>query len=129
MVNTNFREYILSTEKIIKAGKSAEQNDLLVSTSKRNDILLHTIASGSPFVNLGDNPTQEEIKEAAIFCAIKSQDWRNNRNSVQVHVFSKNDCSKDKKAKDGSWMVKKIQNTIKAKKSDIIKLEKEINNN
>ncbi len=127
MTNTNFREYILSTNKIIKAGKSAEQNDLLVSTSKRNETLLHTIAPGSPFVNLGDEPTTQEIKEASAFCALKSQDWRDNKKTVLVHVFIKNNCYKDKKAKDGSWSVKKIQKTVKVKKADILKLEETIN--
>ena len=54
MVNTNFRMYILESGKEITAGKSAEQNDLLVDSSKRNDVLLHTEEPGSPFVNVGE---------------------------------------------------------------------------
>lgn len=126
MVNTNFREHILSSGKLIFAGKSAEQNDLLVSQAKRNHLLLHTLAPGSPFVNLGEKPTKEEIKEGALLCAIKSQDWRNNRKNVLVHAFLKADCLKEKFSKNGSWSVKKILDTIKIKKTDLLRLEKEL---
>jgi predicted ribosome quality control (RQC) complex YloA/Tae2 family protein len=73
MVNLNFREYILKTGEKIVAGKSAEQNDLLVSSAKRNDYLLHTVEPGSPFVNLGENPSEDDIKEASLFCALRSK--------------------------------------------------------
>ena len=113
---------------MIYAGKSAEQNDLLVRSAKKGDLLLHTSEPGSPFVNLGEEVSKEEIKEASIFCALKSKAWRDGKKDIIVHSFYRRDCSKSLMAKAGSWNVKKIQENIKVKKADIIKLEEEIDN-
>lgn len=122
-MNENFREFKLDTGKIIFAGKNAKQNDILVNLAKPNDFLLHTVEPGSPFINLGSKPSKEEIKQASILCAQKSQSWRDNKKDVLVHLFLKSSCSKDPKDKDGLWHVKKILKTIKIKKSEIIKFE------
>lgn len=123
-----FRNFVLSSGKEILLGKSAENNDVLVEEAKRGDLLLHTSAPGSPFVNLGDSGDvkKEDLKEAAVYCAKFSQDWRDNRKDVLVHSFLKADTSKEKGAKAGSWKVNKIKDKIKVKKADILKLEKEI---
>lgn len=128
MVNTNFREYPLSSGRVVYAGKSAEQNDLLVRSARRGDLLLHTSAPGSPFVNLGEDVDKSEIDEAAVFCALKSQAWRDGKRDVMVHSFYRRDCSKSPFDKAGSWNVKRIQQTIKVKKSDIVKMENELEN-
>ncbi len=126
MVNENFRDYILSSGKIVYAGKSAEQNDLLVELADRNDFLLHTVAPGSPFVNLGKDPTKEEINEASIFCALKSQFWRDNKKDVKVHLFLKSNCKKNKDSDIGSWNVSKIISTINVNKNKIIDISKNV---
>ena len=113
----NFRKFTLLSGKEISAGKDSEQNDLLVSSSSRKDLLLHTKEPGSPFVNIGEEATKEEIYEAATFCALKSQDFRDNQNDVKVHLFSKDKCFKDSSMKSGSWCVKKNIDTIKVKKN------------
>ena len=123
---TNFREFVLSSGKVARAGKDSQQNDELVSSSKRNDTLLHTQEPGSPFVNVGEKPTRDEIKEAAVFCALKSQDWRNNHRSVKVNVFLKDDCVKPRGMKSGSWTVRKYSETLNVKKTEILKLEENI---
>jgi len=123
MANKNYRTFILDTGKEIHAGKDSQQNDLLVQDAKPTDILLHTEAPGSPFVNIGDNPTKQEINEAAIFCALKSQDWRDNHSNVKVNVFRKCDMNKSKLMKSGSWMVSKYLDTIKVSKMSIQKME------
>lgn len=128
MVNLNFREYKLSNGRVVLGGKSAEQNDLLVRSAKKKDLLLHTSEPGSPFLNLGENPSKEEIKEAAIFCALKSRTWRDGKRDVIVHSFYRVDCSKGLISKDGSWHVRKIKDNINVKKTEIIKLEKELEN-
>lgn len=124
---TNFREYTLKSGKKILAGKSASQNDLLMSSSKPDDYILHTVYPGSPFVNIGESPTKDEIKEASIFCAMKSQDYRDNKKNVFVHLFFKRDAKKTKKSKEGSWNVSKITKVIKVKKSDVLQMEKTLN--
>lgn len=121
----NFREFVTSSGLHIFGGRDASNNDELVWQSNPKDILLHTLAPGSPFTNLGENPTKPEIKEAAIFTAKYSQDWRDNKHDVIVNQFQRSDMNKEKKAKAGSWSVKH-QETIKVKKADILKLEKEI---
>lgn len=126
MVNSNFREYQLVSGRIVYAGKNAEQNDVLVRVAKKGDLLLHTSSPGSPFVNMGEDMSKEEIKEAAIFCALKSKTWRDKRSDIIVHSFYRRDCSKGFIHKPGSWNVRKIQENIKIKKTEIIKLEKEL---
>lgn len=121
----NFRKYVLSSGREIFGGKDALNNDELVWAANTKDILLHTNAPGSPFVNVGENPSKVEIKEASVFTAKYSQDWRDGKRDILVNVFKRSDMNKDKKAKIGSWTVLK-QETIKVKKADILLLEKEL---
>ena len=114
-----FRVYVTSLGLEVFAGKNSEQNDSLVSSAKRNDILIHTEKPGSPFCNLGENPGEEDISEAAVFCARYSQDWRDNKKDVTVQVFKRSDMNKDASMKSGTWGVKKVIQKIKVKKRDI----------
>jgi predicted ribosome quality control (RQC) complex YloA/Tae2 family protein len=116
MAIENFRKFTLSTGKVITAGRNAEQNDLLVSTASRKDTLLHTNKPGSPFVNAGENPTYPEIEESAIYCAMRSQDFRDNHGDVKVNVFLKSDCRKGPMMKQGTWNVAKVRDTITVSK-------------
>ena len=116
---TQFREFTLSTGKIIFGGKNSSNNDELVEAANPKDILVHTAAPGSPFCNLGEKPSKDEIKEAATFCASKSQVWRDNKKDTIIHVFQKSDMYKDKKMKDGTWGVRKMKK-IKIKKGKIL---------
>ena len=119
----NFRKHVLSTGRIVLAGKNATSNDELVNAASKKDIMLHTEASGSPFANAGEDPTKKEIEEAAIFCARYSQDWRDNKTDVLVKIFSRSSMHKDHTMDAGTWAVKDKE-TIKVKKSDILKFEK-----
>jgi predicted ribosome quality control (RQC) complex YloA/Tae2 family protein len=124
----NFREFITSSGLHIFGGRDAENNDKLVWDAKPNDVLLHTSAPGSPFVNIGENPQKKDIKEATIFCAKFSQDWRDSKRDVIVNVFLRKNMEKDRKMKIGTWNVKK-QEKIKVKKTDIFKYEKNLKEN
>ena len=117
----NMRKYILSTGKEISTGRDAESNDELVSQSNPKDVLLHTLAPGSPFVNVGEDPTKSELKESAIFCASKSQIWRDTKKDVAVNWFYKKDTKKGPKDKAGLWHTKH-EGKIVVKKSEILKL-------
>lgn len=119
----NFREYELSTGKIVQAGKSATNNEELVESAEPSDVLLHTEKPGSPFVNLGVKPLKKELHEAAIFCASKSQDWRNNKSNVVVNVFKKSAVYKEKRMKSGTFGVKKYDKNIVVKKGEILELK------
>jgi predicted ribosome quality control (RQC) complex YloA/Tae2 family protein len=125
---TNPRELTLSTGIKIFLGKNAENNDELMKEFKGKDnIILHTVKPGSPFcvINSEKNPTKKEIKEAAIVCAAKSQDWRDNQSKVEIHKFTGHDIKKPLFAKKGTWKLKNKPETIKIKKKEIKKwLEK-----
>ncbi len=121
----NFREYVTESGLRVLGGKSAETNDELVNRAGSKDILLHTNAPGSPFVNVGKDPSKNDLKEASVFCAKYSQDWRDSKKDVVVNMFKRSDMNKDNIMKAGSWSVKK-QEKIKVKKEDILKFEKEL---
>ena len=102
-----FRGYVTSSGLRVYGGKNAENNDELVFAADAKDVLLHTGAPGSPFVNVKENPSKKDIKEAAVFCAKYSQDWRGNKNDVVVNIFKRSDMNKSVRMKVGSWEVKK----------------------
>ena len=122
----NLREFVTTSGLRVLGGKSSESNDKLVFDARPKDVLLHTAAPGSPFVNVGAEPSKKDLKEAAVFCAKYSQDWRDSKRDVVVNVFLRSDMNKSPKMKAGTWGVKK-QKTIKVKKGDILKFEEKIN--
>jgi predicted ribosome quality control (RQC) complex YloA/Tae2 family protein len=117
-----FRELISKKGTLILAGKSAENNEELVAQIKPDEEVFHTAAPGSPFVNIKGNPKPGDIKEAAIFCARYSQDYRDNKGNVIVHVFKGKDIYKIKNMKKGTFGVKKLK-IMKIKKEEIEKFE------
>ena len=121
----NFREYVTDSGLRLLGGKSSESNDELVNSAGSKDMVLHTVASGSPFVNVGENPSKNDLKEAAVFCAKYSQDWRDGKKDVVVNMFKRSDMNKESKMKSGTWSVKK-QEKIKVKAVDILKYEKKL---
>ena len=118
-----FREVVLASGRKVFGGKSAENNDELVRVAGRNDLMLHTQAPGSPFVNVGEKPSKKDLKEAAVFCARYSQDWRDNKRNVVVNVFFRRDMKKGIFSKVGSWKVGKAESVV-VKKSWILEFEK-----
>lgn len=122
IIMANFREYETSSGLKVFAGRDSDMNDELVWDAKPKDTLLHTEMPGSPFCNLGENPSKEDVKEAAVFTAKYSQDWRDSKRDVVVNKFQRSDMNKGGKMKSGTWNVKK-QEKIKVKKVDILKFE------
>ncbi len=122
-LTNKFREFITSSKKVILCGKSAEQNEKLMNKFKgKNNTILHTASPGSPFCVINaEKSSKKDIKEAAIFCARYSQDWRNNKNNVIVHVFSGKNVYKRKGMKLGTFGVKKFK-VVKVKKGKIERL-------
>lgn len=115
-----FREMITNSGKLVLAGKNAKNNEELISQVGDDEIVLHTSASGSPFVNIKGKANRKDIKEAAIFCARYSQDWRDNKRDVKVEKFKGKDIYKEKGMKLGTYGVMKFK-LIKVKKKDIEK--------
>jgi len=115
-----------SSGKIVIGGKNAEQNEELVNAFiGKNVVILHTEMEGSPFCvifNEGEADKQD-VKEAAIFCARYSKDWRNNRNDVEVHIFSGKNVHKTEEMKIGTFGVRKFRKII-IKKEEIKRFSK-----
>jgi len=120
------KDYVLPSGTTIRIGRDAEGNDELVREAKPNETLVHTVAPGSPFVNVGENPSKNDLDEAAVFCAKCSQDWRDNHRAIDVNIFKKKDMNKSPKMKVGTWSVKK-QDKIKVKKAEILKVGERLN--
>lgn len=116
-----FRELKTSSGVEVILGKDAKTNDELMEKFKgKENTILHTAAPGSPFCVIAKlKPSKEEIKEAGMICASKSQDWRDNKQDVTMHVFTGKDIKKPRLfPKEGTWKVKKAK-TIIIKKEDI----------
>lgn len=118
-----FRELTLSTGTKIILGKDEDSNDELMKIFKgKENIILHTRASGSPFGVIDKiKPTKKEIYETGVIVARHSQDWRDNQKNVIMDVFTGKNISKRRNMKKGSWNVKKSKN-IEITKLDIKKL-------
>ena len=116
---SKFREFETSSGKKVFAGKNAENNEELVKQVGENEDIFHSAKPGSPFVNIKSSKTTEkDRKEAAIFCAVKSQDWRDNKKDVEVHWFKGKEIYKRKGMSLGTFGVKKFK-LIKIKKKEI----------
>lgn len=122
-----FRELVVSSGKLVLAGKSAENNEQLIKQAGKEEIVLHTKAPGSPFVNIklkeGGKVSKKDIKEAAVFCARYSKDWKKNKKDVVVHYFLRKDTYKRKLMRLGTFGVRNAKE-IKVKKEDIEKFGK-----
>lgn len=116
-----FREFNLSTGTKVFLGKDADSNDELMKDFKgRGNIILHTVAPGSPFCVIDKiDPSEKEIKESVIICASKSQDWRDNKSNVKVHQFSGWEVKKPFFAKAGTWKISGKPKVITASKKEI----------
>jgi predicted ribosome quality control (RQC) complex YloA/Tae2 family protein len=116
MKKSNFRKFKTTSKKFVLAGKNAEQNEQLIKQAKSNEIVLHTKAAGSPFTNIKGKATKKDIREAAIFCAKYSKDWKKNKKNVEVHYFLGKNIFKEKGMKTGTFGVKKLKKIILKKK-------------
>ena len=117
-----FREYFTSLGSLVLAGRNSKNNEEIVAQTEPEEIVLHTVKPGSPFVNIKDKkPTKQDILDAAIFCAKHSKDWRDNKEDVEVHIFKAKEIFKSKGMKEGTFGVKKFD-VLKVKKFDIKKL-------
>jgi len=118
-----FREFETSSGKKVLAGKNAENNEELVNQAGENEDVFHTAKPGSPFINIKGNADDKDRKEVAIFCAMKSQDWRDNKSDVVVHIFKGKDIYKEKEMKKGTFGIKKYKKIL-VKKKEILRFLK-----
>jgi predicted ribosome quality control (RQC) complex YloA/Tae2 family protein len=127
----NFRKGLTSSGKVMLAGKNAEQNEQVIKQVSEDEVVLHTKAPGSPFVNIKNEDQKislKDLKEAAVFCAKYSQVWKKSKmkKDVEVHVFKGKDIFKIKGMKLGTFGVKKLKKII-VKKEELLDKKKEEN--
>ncbi len=123
MEKIKFRELITKSGTRVLAGRDEKSNEKLVAQIEKNEEVFHTASPGSPFVNIKGKPKKSDIKEAAVFCAKYSREWKKNKSDVIVHQFKGKDVYKKKGMKPGTFGVKKVK-IIKVKKRDIQDNEK-----
>lgn len=122
----NFRKLLLKSGKEALAGKNAETNEELVRQVEKDEIVLHTSKPGSPFANIKSsvkNLKKQDIKEAAVFCAVFSQAWKKPKRKpkdIEVDYFLGKDIFKLSGMKTGMFGVRKNK-TIKVNKEEIEK--------
>lgn len=121
-----FREKIISSGIKIILGKDENSNDELMKKYKgKENKILHTVSSGSPFCAIDElNPSKEDIYASGAICASYSQEWKNKKSDIAMNVFTGKDASKGFLMKKGTWKVKNAE-IIKIKKGDIQKYIKE----
>jgi predicted ribosome quality control (RQC) complex YloA/Tae2 family protein len=120
-MSTKYRTLQTSSGTTLFLGRDENSNDILMKEFEgKSNTILHTVASGSPFCIIESlNFSKKDLKEAAIICASKSQDWRDNHKAVVLHIFTGQQVAKPKGAKSGLWQVKSKCKEIKATKKDI----------
>ena len=119
-----FREFVTSSGKLVLSGKDRESNEELIKQVEKENIVLHTKEKGSPFAEIKANEkkvSKQDIKEARVFIAKYSQDWKKNKRDVLVHYFQSKDIFKSKGMKQGTFGVKKYKE-IKILRTDILRL-------
>ncbi len=114
MEYTNFRWFFTSSGKLVIGGKSDAQNEEVVGSALSNEIVLHTKEPGSPFCVIKELIVDDnDIKEAAIFCACLGKTWKKKAKEVDVHVFRKQQIYKAKGMKKGTFGIKDEMKKIK----------------
>ena len=121
------RVFTTSAGSVVVGGKNAEQNEELVNNYMgKDELIFHTDMAGSPFCVIIGEAQKGDEKEAAVFCAKYSRDWKKNKKDVEVHVFKGKDVSKGAGMKVGTFGVKKFKKIV-VKKGEVEKFNGETN--
>jgi len=125
-----YRWFITSTGAIVIGGKSAEQNEEVISKETlKTEIVMHTKMPGSPFSVIKADANQlnaRDLEETAIFTACFSRAWRENKKTAKIDIFKSTQIFKDKHDKKGTFRVAgKVQSkTVRLKLGLIIQQNK-----
>jgi hypothetical protein len=106
-----YKWFYTSSDKLVVGGKNAKQNDELlkkVQKMKGNFYIMHTSHPGSPFSAIISDPKtvkKTDLEECAIFTGAFSRAWKKGMKKTKIHIFRKNQISKEKNMKEGMWGV------------------------
>jgi len=93
-----FHFFLTSSGKLAIGGRSAQQNDLLVSKHmEEKDLFFHADIQGGSVVILKDgiDADEQEMQECAQFAGCFSNAWKNGNASVDVYCAKKEQLSKN----------------------------------
>ncbi len=88
-----YKWFYTKSGKLVVGGKSAEQNDSLLTelkATKKDMIVMHTKSPGSPFCVIIapiDAVSEKDIEECAIFTGCFSRAWKERHKNATVDVF------------------------------------------
>ncbi len=106
-----YKWFYTRSGKLVVCGKSAEQNDFLLNelkSTKKDHIVMHTHAPGSPFCAIIAPITavsKRDVEECAIFTGCFSRAWKNGAKNIDVDIFKLSQLLKNKIMKTGTWQV------------------------
>ena len=130
-VYRKYKWFYTSSGKLVVGGKSAKQNDELLSEVKKsgkNYVVMHTSDPGSPFsviVSEVKKITKKDLEECATFTGCFSRAWKNREKAAKVDIFNSGGIAKLKGMKTGTWSVKgKIRRVNVELKLVIVKQKK-----
>lgn len=111
MDEKKYKWFYTKSEKLVVGGKNAESNDSLLNelnSTKKDYILMHTKAPGSPFcaiISPIDEVTLSDIQECAVFTGCFSKAWKMGLKKTVVDMFHLSQVKKNSEMKSGSWAV------------------------
>jgi len=106
-----YRWFFTSNNLLVIGGKSAEQNEELVSKMiKQNQEfeVMHTRAPGSPFsfiISSREKIKPKDLEETAAFTGCFSRAWRLGKKRTMIDIFSSNQIIKKRGMKIGTFGV------------------------
>lgn len=115
-----YKWFFTSSGKLIVGGKSAEQNDELLTLLKatgKDYLAMHTREPGSPFsIIISDEELKKsDLEECAVFTASFSRAWKSKASKAVVDIFSLGNLSKSRLMKTGTWGVSEKQGSREVK--------------
>ena len=124
-----YRWFYTTNGNLVVGGKNKEQNEIVVRNFLKSDyVILHTSAPGSSFMIIqSSNPSKQDIKEAAIFCACFSKEWKNlksKNDEIAVDIFKGSQIYKIKTMKIGTFGVKGNKKTLNVKPGLVLLIQK-----
>jgi hypothetical protein len=106
---SKYRWFYTSSGKLVIGGKSALQNEEIVSSlikSGKNYLVMHTKDPGSPFAIIqSESFSKTDIEETAIFTGCFSRAWREGKKEAIVDIFQAIQIIKKKSMKAGTFGV------------------------
>jgi len=139
-LNKNYQKYrwfFTSSRKLVVGGKSADQNEEIVSEiiklskkEKKDFFVMHTREPGSPFaiiISPKDELSRDDIEETAIWCGCFSRAWREGKKKTVIDIFSSFQIKKAPLMKAGTFgVVGKSENKTVELKLFLTKQEKKL---